>query len=72
MDIFSPFEEYQDQLSPNRNITPLTAALDQEKRLVVASSRSLSKILKLFAALGIFVIIGQCQFILDEERKKAL
>ncbi len=43
MDIFSPFEENQDQLSPNRNIAPLTAALDQEKRLVVGGCR-LSKL----------------------------
>ena len=43
MDIFSPFEENLDQLSPNRNIAPLTAALDQEKRLVVGGCR-LSKL----------------------------
>ena len=43
MDIFSPFEENQDQLSPNRNIAPLTAALDQEHRLFVGGCR-LSKL----------------------------
>ena len=43
MDIFRPFEENQDQHSPNRNIAPLTAALDQEKRLVVGGCR-LSKL----------------------------
>ena len=43
MDIFSPFEENQDQISPNRNIAPLTAALDQMQRLFVGGCR-LSKL----------------------------
>jgi diaminopimelate decarboxylase len=30
-----PFEQAQDPLSPNRNLTPLTTALDSEGRLSV-------------------------------------
>ncbi len=38
MSMYTPFEEDQDRLSPNRNIAPLSAELDSKKRLCVGGS----------------------------------
>ncbi len=39
MDILRPFEENRNQASPNRNISPLTTALDKEQKLNVGGCK---------------------------------
>ncbi len=39
MNILRPFEENRNEASPNRNISPLTTALDKEQKLNVGGCK---------------------------------